>query len=754
MTRQRLQVERLETRNAPAQLFHFTDKDGDSVTVSFSKGQRSDFDNVFTFSSPGFLDPKYIQEIDLTKAPNPQHLAGMNIAISVGRGPTGDGFTYVGWINAPGIDLGNVSIHGDLGKIVCGDGVSKTDALKSLNVQSLGRFATNTGAPDNVCTIDGKFDNLVVRGDIDGAFVQVIDSGGGHRGSIGTVNIGGSVIGGVTNAAGAITTTDSMGPVKIAHDIVGGAAQYTGYVASLGTLAKITLGGSLIGAGGPDSGEIYSKMPMGAVKIFGDLNGGPASLSGLIDAGSIGITSSIASIFIGGSLVGNAALTGFIGGFNSNINIGPVTIGGSIIGNGFKSGRIFAGTLSSVTIGGSLIGGSNNVSGGIQSASDMGPVKIGGDIIGGAALEAGEIRSAGNMGFVSVGGDIKGGGGDHSGTVEADRALAGITVGGSLLGGAADDSGEITSASNMGLVKIRGNVTGGDGTNSGRVNSNGKLAGVTAGGSIEGGSKAHSGEIFSMGDLGAIIIAHDLQGGGGVTTGRIESASKLAGVSIGGSLIGHRAQSGEIRSAGDIGAVTIGGDVEMTASQAGGIFGGEKIASIAIKGSVTGVGDDAVAPMISAQGKLNPASQADSVTIGKLTVGGNVEFAWIAVGYKDGMATNPDASIGNVQVRGDWIASSLVAGIKDGGDGYFGVLGATDDTVIPGGIASIRATISSISIDGQLVGTPTDNSDSHAFAAEAIASMKIGGATVALPGAHNNFNFTDPSLSDVTVEEL
>lgn len=101
----------------------------------------------------------------------------------------GDGCTDVGWISAAGIDLGRVTINGDLGKIDCGNGTSHTDALKSLNVQSLGRFGTATGAPD-------VFTNTtVVKGDVQQAIIKAIDKGGG-TGSVGSLFIGGSLIGG------------------------------------------------------------------------------------------------------------------------------------------------------------------------------------------------------------------------------------------------------------------------------------------------------------------------------------------------------------------------------------------------------------------------------------------------------------------------------------------------------------------------------------------------------------------------------
>jgi hypothetical protein len=597
MRKHRLEVERLESRLAPAGLFHFTDVDGDIVTVNISKGQLSDLNNVVIYSDVNPLHPRYIRELDFTAAPNPHVFAGANITVSVVRGPTGDGFTYVGWINAEFIDLGAVTIHGDLGKIQCGDGGSKTDALKSLHVQSLGRFGTNTGAPNLFDAIDGRLGSLVVKGDVRNADVSVIDSGGGHRGSIGSIKIGGSLTGGAVTASGSITAADKIGPVKIGGSMIGGTGIDTGRIFCNGNLAGVTIGRDLIGSKGTDSGEI-------------------------------------------------------------------------------------------------------------ETLSDLGPVKIGGSIIGGLGTAAGRVRSNGSMGLVSVGGDIKGGGGDSTGIVEGDRSLAGVTVGGSLFGGTVDRTGEILGGT-IGSVLIHQDVHGGDGAAGGLIFSiTGRIGAVTIGGSI----------YFGSGGAGGVAIL----------------------------------------SAGDIGAIKVGGNV------AGGtaIISPGKIGIIDVTGSMGG--DPGFLVQIAALGKINPTSQADSVAIGRVTVGGNVISTQILAGYDATPSPiNADASIGTVKVGGDWIASDLIAGIKDGGDGYFGGpsnLGTvlTDDTVIPGGSAAILAKIASITIGGQVIGTPGINGDNYAFAAEQIGAMNIGGAAIALKsGPHNDvFDFTDPNLSDVTIEEL
>jgi len=655
-------VEPLEARIAPAAVFTFKDVDGDLVTVSFSKGTLADLNGLITYSDT-FGHPRQIEEINLTAAANPQVFAGANITISVvpandrADAIHGDGFTNVGYINATGIDLGVVTIHGDLGKITAGDGVSKTDGLKGLNVHSFGAFGAATGAPDLNSNIDGRVGSLVVKGSMD-VSLQVVDSGGGHRADLGSVTIGGSLFSSVIGAAlayGTISTGDDMGMVKIGQSVVSGSLPTSGSISCGGKLAGITIGGSLTGGGNVNTGRIVSGGDMGLVKIGGDV----------ISAGA------------------SATFSGFI---SSGGKLAGVTIGGSLVGAGGmpSTGKIF-------------------------SASDMGPVKIGGDVRGGSGNESGKIDCGGKLTSVTIAGSLIGGSGN-------DDSFAG-------------DEGQIRSTGDMGPVKIGRDMSGGAGSSSGLIHSDGKLASVAIGGSI--------------------------LGGGGMFSGVVVADGKMGGITVGGALVGGAGiDSGEIVGGSDIGSVKIAGNIDSADFRQGGIYSNGKIASIAIGGSIVGPGNRVT---ISALGKLNPpASQADSVAIGKLTVGGDVENAQIVAGYSiAGAPRTGDASIGPVQVGGNWVGSDLLAGIQDGGDGSFGsVAGHVDDIVIPGGKASILAKIASITINGQLIGTPGIAGDSHAFAAQIIGSLKLGGTSIPLPGPQNAIAFSDPNLNDVTVEEI
>src|SRR6185369_327311 len=72
---------------------------------------------------------------------------GANLAFSVKKGLTGDGLVNVGFIDSTGHDLRNVTVPGDLGRILAGDTVAATQGVKNLTVGSMGRLDLDTQAP-------------------------------------------------------------------------------------------------------------------------------------------------------------------------------------------------------------------------------------------------------------------------------------------------------------------------------------------------------------------------------------------------------------------------------------------------------------------------------------------------------------------------------------------------------------------------------------------------------------------------------
>ena len=119
----------------------------------------------------------------------------------------------------------------------------------------------------------------------------------------------------------------------------------------------------------------------------------------------------------------------------------------------------------------------------------------------------------------------------------------------------------------------------------------------------------------------------------------------------------------------------------------------------------------------------------DPPEIDRVTVGGRVEHTRILAGYDvDLTPRNADAVVGPVTVGGDWVASSLVAGVVDGGDGF----GNGTDAVMSGPAVSNEqgpSRIGRIVIRGDVVGTPAGVSaaDHYGFVAQLIDGLRVGG---------------------------
>jgi hypothetical protein len=148
------------------------------------------------------------------------------------------------------------------------------------------------------------------------------------------------------------------------------------------------------------------------------------------------------SLTVGGSVSGTV----------SGGDAGPIRIGRDLLGTAGAGVIQMRGKIASVTIGGSMVGGTY---GGTESVSntaviasggDMGPVSVGRDIVGGSATgpiqvrRTGVIDSGGRIASVTVGGSIVAGRDDSqfglqmSGAITAARDIGSLTVRGSLVG--------------------------------------------------------------------------------------------------------------------------------------------------------------------------------------------------------------------------------------------------------------------------------------------------------------------------------
>src|SRR5450432_659378 len=125
-------VECLESRITPASVVHFTDANGDHVTFTSSLGN---LDGRISFG-PAADGVHLVYNADLSDL----SFIGTSFSATVAKAGGGDGQLIVGHINAPGIDLGKVSVAGDLGDIDTGSNSATVAAIKSLTVGSMGRF--------------------------------------------------------------------------------------------------------------------------------------------------------------------------------------------------------------------------------------------------------------------------------------------------------------------------------------------------------------------------------------------------------------------------------------------------------------------------------------------------------------------------------------------------------------------------------------------------------------------------------------
>ena len=426
-------IELLETRIAPAAVFvsasigAYTDEDGDLVTVRFSR--------------PG-LDPSNIAAILVTTPSGAgDHLdkinlsgitaaSGVDIVVKTRVAGNGDGLANVGILDATGVDLGTVTIHGDLGQILAGNAATDTRAIRSLNLHTFGVAATIAGITLGPSNVLGSVGSLVVTGDMASVNFGVSATAAADA-TIGSISIGGSLLGGSETFSGILFAKGNIGSVAIRGSVVGGKSS-SGLIIS-------------------DSGNI------GSLRIGSSLRGGAESDSGFVFAAAIG------SVSIGRNILGGAGdRSGEI--FSSN-RLGPVSIGGGVFGGGgANSGRITTnGAITSVAVGGSVIGGSNAQTGFIDAGGSLGPVRIGGSLIGGSASSSGSIFSVGNMGAVSIGGDVFGGGSDativDTGEIRSETGgIASVRIGGNAVSAFGAFNGCILAAKTLGPVAIAGDI--------------------------------------------------------------------------------------------------------------------------------------------------------------------------------------------------------------------------------------------------------------------------------------------------------
>jgi hypothetical protein len=458
-------IETLESRIAPAT---FTLHDVNNDIVRFTSSSSA-FVSTDVTTPLGAVDNHDAFVVNLTGLTGP-HNVPATLTVSVTKAGGGDGQVYVG-IVAPGTDLGAINIVGDLGLLTAGTGSSTVPAIKSLTVSSIGRFPSLPNADSLVTSnITGSITRLVVRGNVDGTYLDVSQN-------IGSISIGGSVIGGDFAHDGEIAALGNIGRISVAHDVRGGEGKDSGEIAAVGNFTTATIGGSIFGGYGEFSGSVGPGLGATSIAVAGSVYGGFGQESG--------------SIF---------------GGYNTpGGTIGKVTIGGSLVGgSGLNSGEIGSGdaaappdlTLTDVVINGDIIGGNGQYSGSVIAlGGSIGRLTLRGSVFGGEGSNSGFISANTASGTISIAGSIFGGVGGSSGNLVCSAGFQTVTLGGSLVGGYGPDSGGIfANAGEIGHLKISGDVVGSVGVDSGDILDTGGATPVILG-EVFAGSGAGSGSI-------------------------------------------------------------------------------------------------------------------------------------------------------------------------------------------------------------------------------------------------------------------
>ena len=766
-------IEPLEDRIAPAGVTvapngksaSYTDSNGDLVQVTTSRG-------LFVASDFTLDSNNQLTQLALAGSA----FNGANIAFSVTPKSTGGLNTVnVGYISAQGVNLGSVTIPGDLGRIQVGGGPTST-ALAKLNVASLGvqGVATQDGITNasTVSMITGTAGSINVSGNVDGTISMVDYNGKIASGNIQQLNINGSLDGNTSGGAGEILFTGTLGTAVIGGGIEGGSADNSGTIqgtyAEFSKIGTITVKGSV-----PDD---PNPSPVSSIPGTSILGG-----SGMFSGGILAVT--VGTVNIGGDVTGGTGLVS--GDIQGGLSLGKVTVGGSLIGGNFTSGTptqadnagtIFGGAIGTVTIGRNISGGSGLNSGQVYSTGTIGSVTVMGDLLGGTAGQGTTAGDAGSIHAQAIGNVVIKGAMTGGSIVSADPNQTGM------------GDGVISSATNINSVVINGNLTGGSGSGSGVIDTTGgTIKSLFIGGSLNGGAGASSGSVNVAGSIGKLNIAQNLMGGSGANSGSIVSKTASSLV-LGGNLIGGSANdSGEIMISGLLSSLSINGaqgiaggsNTSSTLLSDTGYVQAGGIGTLTVKNAVTAgttttadllansgairstaaidsitvgslVGNSGASAIISAVGQANlPANAKTDVAIGKVTVVGNTTYGDILAGYNSdtansmfGTGVNADAQIGTVTIGGTLQTTNIIAGVGPGMSGF----GTSGSAALSGqgvtDMPSIISKISSIVIKGNVIADSTP-SESYGIAAQYIASAKVNGKTLPLTAGADNDTFAN-----------
>ncbi|MFN9540993.1 MAG: hypothetical protein ACK6A8_17325, partial [Planctomycetota bacterium] len=450
----------------------FQDIDGDQVTVNFSGRflTAGNVNSIFQFDTGSVSGSnaarQQLRSLNLGSVPS---AARTSITTTVTPRAGLPNNVHIGQIMAEGIDLGDVNISGNLGRIRAGDSNARTQALGTLNVEILGGSGTMFGAANLQSETNGSTRALNVRSWMIDSYFRTERSG-----NIGSISIGGSLVGSRTSNSGSIYSSGNIGNVTVAGSVIGDDGINSGSIYAVGNIGAVNVGGTVSGEEGHGSGSIVANGNLTSITLGGNLSGGRGYQSGRIGSsfGTAGPITVRGSVF-GGEGVESGLINVKTAGRGATIDIG-----GSVAGwSGFASGAVSVeeGSLSRLTIGGDLRGGSGPFTG-VAAVRDVTTLTVNGSVIGGSSGSllqySGHIR-AGKVSNLTIGRDLIGGSAPgsetrlHCGSVVVDN-VSNFVLGGSLISGLGLPSrpdnqfnnGAIISKNAIDNLTIRGDVRG------------------------------------------------------------------------------------------------------------------------------------------------------------------------------------------------------------------------------------------------------------------------------------------------------
>lgn len=689
--------------------------------------------------------------------------------------------------------LGKISLHAIRGEIGIDDGGDSGDGA--------GAISAATGIK-SIRVLGGTSDGNIRGGVGDGSGAVTT-----FTGSIGSVDISGSIIGGAGLRSGRVFAGENISHATVGN-ITGGAGSESG-VLRAGTDLGTTTVRSLTGGTGSESGVVRAGDEIKSLVIDQVITGGTGTESGAVRADDLtslvvknsgnladaivagtGLRSGyVVTSATAGKIVLNGSLNGATidakeaaGSISIGTDLSSLTVTTSLIGGpASETGAVVVnGKAKSIFIGENLIGAAGNYSGTVSVSGSATSVSVIGDLVGGGGLSSAAISvgtDSGDAKSIVVGGGVTGGNGVNSALISASGAIAKLTVGEGLAGGTGGGSGGIFGGRGLGTVSIIGNVAGGDGFASGSIRAGGIAKAITITGSITGAVGTQSGSI-RVTDSGAIagtltsLKMGALIGGGGDDSGQIFADGPIVAATLAqatgaaglrtGSIIagfGNLAAAEGLTKLGGIGSLKLTGIQAAAGTESGSILAGGALKSVTVNGPITGsvISAGTVIQSLTANSLQGASVLAvgqvvqtkTDLAIAKLTVLGAVSGSKVLAGYdRFGNALNGDAQIGSVKVTGNWAGSSMAAGVLDVGvDGF----GSADDTVISGGNPAILSKIASVVIDGNVTGRA--DASQVGFVAQQIDFMSIAGSKVALTTAKNTIVLTT-SLNEITIREV